>query len=290
MDETQEIIAVLLGQEQRHYVCADYLPKEKQESPTNVDLVHLLEECANVVTDYKATVPRSPSAVSLRGIQDVRENEHTMPSVDSFGFWRQQMFDWACMVVDSFGMDREIVAISFNILDRFVAKETSKPATPAITRDDFQLFSMTSLYLAVKIMEPYPRKLGVEAMVNMSRGFYSQEDIVATEKDILASLNWHVHPTTAVGFCRLVWTLLPFVPSVDLQLACATMTEIAVADPFFISFRPSHIGIAALMHACRLEGREGEMGPFWSLMNGLMDTNHKDFQTVYRQLERLYCQ
>ena len=98
------------------------------------------------------------------------------------------MFDWACMVVDSFGMDRQNVALSMDLLDRYVAHElarTDVASLPAVTRDDFQLFSMTTLYMAVKILEPFPRKITVQALVDMSRGFYSEIDIQVTEREIL---------------------------------------------------------------------------------------------------------
>jgi len=301
MDELTERITVLLTQEQAHYRCRDYMPKESVVSDTPIveqeKLVSMVEECASLVTDttrHRNTFTKSSSELSLTDVQHLKQQDKT-PEVQkteqSFGFWRQQMFDWACMVVDSFHMDREVVAVSFNLLDRFVAMESSKPKAPKITRDDFQLFSMTCLYTAIKILEPYPRKLGVQALMDMSRGFYNEQDIVVTEQEILKSLQWYVNPTTAIGFARLFGALLPTAPSAEMQMTYATITEIAVADPFFISYKPSLIGLAAVLHAARLDGRaSSEMDQLVSCTERMIQTqDHEDFQTVYRQLERLYC-
>jgi hypothetical protein len=150
---------------------------------------------------------------------------------------------------------------------------------------------MTSLYLVIKITVPYPRKLGVEALVDMSRGFYSSEDITLTERDILKALEWHVHPPTAMGFCRLYWSFLPQEPSVDMQMTCATMTDITVADPLFVSFKPSAIGLAVVLHAARLDGADKGRLKDFSKLQGLVSTsNNQDFAFVFHHLEKLYCQ
>lgn len=303
MEETRDQIEVLLHQEQHQYACPDYMTLRStghdrgttRTVPTNPDFMNLLEECANIVNDLSFSpdqsdkaVIKSPSAVCVLALvqPDITLQPKQRPT---FGLWRQQMFDWACMVVDSFAMDREIVAMSFNILDRYIAKEEPRSST-SISRDDFQLFSMTCLYLAIKIVVPYPRKLSVEALVDMSRGFYSSEDVTVTERDILKALQWHVHPPTAMGFCRLYWSFFPKVPSVDMQRTCATMTEMAVADPLFVSHKPSDVGLAAVLHAARLDGYNSKtVEGFLSNLDGLVSSNNGQFDFVYHQLEKLYC-
>jgi len=231
--------------------------------------------------------------------------------VESFRFWRQQMFDWACMVVDSFQIDRDVVAVSFNLLDRYVSREDAKinaaESATEISRDDFQLFAMTCLYLAVKLLQPYPKKLGVGALVDMSRGYYTEEDVAYTERDILSTLSWHVSPTTANGFSDLYWSLFPapsLSPSASSETAaiaikdrmratCATLTEIAVADAFFVPYKDSHVGLAAVMIAARLHGVGDDQlrsGLLTNLDGVVSVSDDPDFAAVYRQLELLYCQ
>jgi Cyclin, C-terminal domain len=40
----------------------------------------------------------------------------------------------------------------------------------------------------------------------------------------------------------------------DLHAMCAKVTEMALADPFFLSYKNSTIGLAAVLHAARLLG------------------------------------
>ena len=283
-------------------------------SSTN-DLVSMVEEFAKVVTDQRFTAPTNESAstastttsssvmnksVSTTSLKDVRDvdkmnttfHRMTPQKCESFRFWRQQMFDWSCMVIDSFGMDREIVAICFDILDRYVAKESSNPNAQEITRDDFQLFSMTSLYLAVKVLEPYPRKIGLDALVDMSRGFYTEEDIAVTEREILMTLQWHISPPTALAYSRMLWDLFPAQISSSTKLTCSTLTEIAVADSFFLPHRKSLIGLASVLISARLHGLpDAAMREFLAQIEDLIPIQGNDeFAAVFRQLELLYCQ
>jgi len=245
---------------------------------------------------------------------ELQHHQHRARKCENYRFWRQQMFDWACMVVDSFGMDREIVNIAFNLLDRYVSKEeqevwsassssssgptiVDEPAPEDITRDDYQLFAMTCLYLAVKIIQPYPRKIGIEALVDMSRGFYTQEDICVTERDILKSLNWRINPTTSVAYARLYWQIFPQVSSEALKeqmvVTSTTLTEIAVADSFFVTHKPSLIGLSAVVISARLHGlSDAKIQTFLKDITQVLPDLHSDVElaTVYRQLELLYCQ
>jgi hypothetical protein len=321
MEETRDQIAVLLRQERAQYSCADYMAEERARA-VDTSVMDMLQECAAVVSDlsvrdtYIAStssspamvktadgVVKSPSAVCVRELESptTESNRSTNRSssgdttttnptktLPTFGFWRQQMFDWACMVVDSFGMDRDVVAHAFSILDRFIGSQSSRSRN-TISRDDFQLYCMTCLYLAIKVMIPYPRKLGVQALVDMSRGFYSPEDIAVTEMDILTKLQWHIHPPTAIGFCRLFWTLFPVEPSFDMQMTCATLTEITVQDSLFVAYKPSAVALAAVLHAARLNGKSGAVKDFRDNLQELVADNQES-KFVHQQLEKLYCQ
>jgi Cyclin, N-terminal domain len=249
IDQTIDTITALMRQETKYYKTSNYLARRPS----------------------KDALCKSPSIVD---VQSFGQQE------DSLLYWRQQMLDWACMVVDSFQMDRDLVAISFGYLDRFVAAEDLND----LVRDDFQLYSMTCLYLAIKLHEPYPRKLGLEALVDMSRGFYSAADIESTESDICKRLGWHLSPPTASEFAQLFSEVL-LTSQPRCQRTCATLTELALADPWFLDYAASTVGLAALCHAARLEG----VSVSWEALGDAVPLN-EEFYAVYRQLERLYCQ
>lgn len=208
------------------------------------------------------------------------------------------------MVVDSFGMDRELVNMAFHLLDRYMAHElshhqedagmtttttTTLPAT--ITRDDFQLFSMTCLYMVIKINEIYPRKLGMEALVNMSRGFYSVRDVTLAEQDILKALKWHVNPPTSPSYVRMFLQVFPeHLQSKHMYHIAMTLTELAVAEGKLIGSLQAHVGLASVVYAARLEGvAEDHIQAFLKHIESTVQVHsNADFAHVYRYLEEAY--
>lgn len=296
-------LRVLLKQE-RHYMCPDYLAHETRPN-ASTDLVHsLLEEISSLVTDpsVAAVSPppspprsRSPSAVTKSPSQDsLREvAKHVDPPVaaedQSFSFWRRQMFQWTCTVVDGFSLDRQVIPVAFNMLDRYIALQDKR----AVTRDDFQLYSMTSLYMATKILEPCPLRIGLDALVEMSRGCYSVHDITQTERDMLAQLEWRVNPPTAAAFCDLIWSLFPVAPTWQMTSTCEHLLEAAIADPFFLSCPSSLVGLAAVLFAAFLHGSSEEAATelLTSRLEGLISCrNNPELYRIYHELEKVYCQ
>jgi Cyclin, N-terminal domain len=249
------------------------------------------------------------SAVSMSDVKDVAsidEQQQLSRSKDwmirqevplkkiptqTFTFWRQQMFDWACMVVDSYGIERELVANSFNLLDRYISYECSKLDGPPITREDYQLFCMTCLYLAVKIEESYNKKLSVQTLVVMSKNYYTKEVIEATECDILRALDWCVHAPTSMSYVRLLAQLFSKPISYQMQAMARTFTEMAVVDSFLCTQKPSYIGVASILHAARIDGMsDSEIQLFRKNIPDILSprADCPEFRRIYLQLAKLY--
>lgn len=216
------------------------------------------------------------------------------------GYWRLQMFDWACMIVDGFDMDRSaILATAFNLLDRYTVYRHQHTASEQLLhREDFQLICLTALYMAVKVLEPYPRKMSLESMSLLSHEFYSPEEIAHQEWDILVALQWRISPPTAIGFCR---ELVPFLGILeddhqDLEQIYSAMCDCTVADAFFLDYPSSMIALASILHAVRLTGtprRKRNLLRRQAL--AVLEINDDDaeaeqmLQDVYQKLEELYC-
>lgn len=305
MDEIRERLCCLVEQEKKNYLCSDYItPQANNNIETNNNVVQVAKVVADLAmfTDTDDITPtgvnKSPSAVCVRDLAPdtttnnstsssfVRDGESADASV--VGFWRQQMLNWSNVVIDSFGIDREVVAVGFNILDRYVGKEVQSGVP--ITREDFQLFCMTSLYIAVKILESYPRKLTADALVEMSRGFYAGEDILHTEREILKVLGWYLSPTTAIGYCRIFWDMIPVPVTHEFQTNCQVLAELALGDPYFLTKKPSMVALAAVLLSGRMEGMQN------SVMSGFRDElpermradcNTEEFEAVFQRLEYL---
>jgi hypothetical protein len=90
--------------------------------------------------------------------------------------WRSKICEWSYQVIDHFDYDREIVAVSLSYLDRYLCKRPVNNRT-------FQLVAMTALYMACKLYEP--NKMQVSNLLELCRGYFTEEHIYAMERSIL---------------------------------------------------------------------------------------------------------
>lgn len=247
-------LTVLL-QQQDNYQCPDYMSPDYRQTdvlqkiPTQLQFV---QECAAIFTDSslsKVVTPTTPhfhpSPTDVRRVdQSTPLQHHDSPpvprasDVDHLALWRTQMCSWAYAVVDTFGHNRTIVAVAFNFLDRYLA---SLQNTNAMSRKDFQLVTMTCLYMTIKLMEPY--KLSIATMTDMSRGYFTTEDFEVAELELLEALEWRLNPPTAAAICQLM------IGETDAEwmAMCQTRCEEVVLDPFYVPHKASAIALAVMM-------------------------------------------
>jgi hypothetical protein len=294
IDETivGDRIAALLSQE-KSYACPNYLSPDYMhqgnKQPRAPALLRILEECAKLVTDLTLISPtqvfhgtKSPSTINPAAfVASATQVPSATPDMQhcKLASWRRQMCSWAYDAVDTFELDRELVAFAFDILDRYIATEAKSDCV--ITREDFQLFSMTCLYTAIKILEP-TRKLSMAALIGMSRGYYCAEDIAETEMEILETLEWRVNPPTALTF---VGELLSSsqVPA-KVIASCRDHTEMAVMDEYFVPHKASTVAVAAVLAAARQHDYPSE--DIMARVNQWMDVNMDDVTSLCEYLER----
>jgi hypothetical protein len=128
--------------------------------------------------------------------------------------WRRRICEWIFEVVDHFGFDREVVSIALDYLDRsasLAAETSNKP----LSKREFQLFAVSSLYIAVKLhgemdaTEGARLKLKISSFQELSNGFFQVETIEAMERRILPMLNWRANPPTSTQFVARFFRLLP---------------------------------------------------------------------------------
>ncbi|OEU21099.1 hypothetical protein FRACYDRAFT_234725 [Fragilariopsis cylindrus CCMP1102] len=209
--------------------------------------------------------------------------------------WRHQMFDWACAVRDNerfFDVNNIVLEVAFNILDRYVAVElynnNNDDAHDAlrITREDFQLFAMVSIYIA---------------------RYFTENDITTTERDILSALNWHVNPPTVIDYCDIYLNLFPLHQEETkkrkeiVQCKCKYITtEIVLDDDFFLDKPHSVIALAVVLLATDASrsgngiGDDGNDGigssdialqTFLRNIQGVVNVYELEFDSIIRRLE-----
>jgi hypothetical protein len=85
----------------------------------------------------------------------------------------------------------------------------------SITKREFQLLAVTSLYMAIKIhgetdcIQGPRRKLKIDAFYELSRRQFEVEIIENTERYILRALNWNVNPPTSFRYIATLLSLCP---------------------------------------------------------------------------------
>lgn len=128
--------------------------------------------------------------------------------------WRQMVVDWCYQVIDHVSRDRELVYMTMNILDRFIAvKSTSSECTCQsqsiffTEKKSYESAVMTSLLIAMKIQGI--ENIDILDLVTMSSHSVSSKDIVETGKDIIQSLTWNNQVPTAARFVHAFIQLLP---------------------------------------------------------------------------------
>ena len=110
---------------------------------------------------------------------------------------RRLMIDWSFTVIDAFGLNRETVGMAMSILDRYLSSDKGKSNEARNSTKIFQRSVITSLYIAIKIHEP--TVLGVQLLVKLCRGVYTESEIITTELEILSALEWRVYNTASMS-------------------------------------------------------------------------------------------
>jgi hypothetical protein len=129
------------------------------------------------------------------------ENYDTETGIDPVdSSCRELLTEWEYKIIDHFGLSREIVAISFYYLDRFIAK-------CKCDRKAYKLAAMTSLFIATKIYNS--RQLTIATLATLSRGEFEISHIAQMELIILKTLEWKVNPPTVQSFIHIWDGLLP---------------------------------------------------------------------------------
>jgi hypothetical protein len=154
-EELAERIQAMLDKETRSYATQDYLAPEVQQK------LALVCETDVSLPPTAGSVSSASSSTSSSGINEI---------------WREKICEWSYQVIDHFDFSREIVSTSIHYLDRYLATRT-------VSKKMFQLAAMTCLFIAIKLFEP--RRLSMPSMIELSRGYFTVQQMAAMEMSIL---------------------------------------------------------------------------------------------------------
>jgi len=215
--------AVFFRKEKGVYQCLDYLSPDHQAR---------LEQKAYI----QSQIHTSSSAFRFFS------SATSSTSVSTIEVWRDMFCEWTFKVIDYFELEREVVSISLNYLDRYLSIH-------AVDIKKFQLAAMTSLLLAIKLYGP--KNLSISSFIEINCGNFETRFIAPMENSILWTLSWFVHPPTPLSFVRNCITLLEgngrlSTIALEIEEEAQFLTELSVCDYYFATRKPSSTALGAI--------------------------------------------
>jgi len=160
--------------------------------------------------------------------------------------WRQWYIKWMFNVADHFRLGRDVVSYAVAYIDKFSSEDRSI----LLSKDDFTVLAMTSLYMAVKVFSTLENAAAISAknLVLLTEGKFAEEDILRMERRMLDVLQWKLYPPTSICFLREYVQLLPFDITVASNLAELSrfIIEVSVTKYTYVKYPPSVKAYAAL--------------------------------------------
>jgi len=189
--------------------------------------------------DYLSSVPPSSACPELAS------TTYQLPAAMTISC-RTLMTSWSYRLIDQCKLHRSTVAIAMSHLDRFL--NTRKDHRFLCSRTNFQLASISCLYVAIKVNETI--MVSSELFASVSGGMHTAAQIEETEFEILKALDWHISPPTALAFVYGYLDLM--------NIPCATydavlelakfQTEVSVQEYKFVNAKRSEIAYCAIMN------------------------------------------
>ena len=202
---------------------------------------------------------------------------------------RNAMLKWLCQISDALSLNRDTVGLAMSLLDRFLSTNTESAKLALGDKHKFQLASITTYYIAVKVNEPVA--LGLDMLVQLCRGFYEQSAIMKMENDILICLEWRISAPTPLDFMRHILALLPSTKECIAEKAEKHMVN-ATQDSHFSEFVSSVVGAACVVISFRESKVEAssEESLLWDeLCKSLELDTSSNFLGVQQQLLSKSC-
>jgi len=191
------------------------------------------ERLNEALHDYSAL--RKKAAMSVESAETRQEK-----------VWRERVTDWFYKVVDQVELERDMVYVAMNMLDRFLAVIED---TESYLRDQkkYRLAAMTCLLLSLKMCGS--NAIGLGSLVKMSSGSVTQDQVLSCAKTIVRSLSWTRPLATPAAFLAKLSHILPSHSRQSVLHHATFLVELSLYDPFFQAASPSDIAIAALLNA-----------------------------------------
>ena len=121
--------------------------------------------------------------------------------------WRKMVVEWCYSIIDHVGADREIVYITMNILDRYMAARKLSQTSRLTKKRAYETAVLASLLITTKLYAE--DHICMRQLVQMSSSSITTAEIMSTAKDMYKTLSWQQTIPTAARFVHALLELLP---------------------------------------------------------------------------------
>ena len=159
---------------------------------------------------------------------------------------RGVLVDWLIEVHTRFHLLPETLFLAINIIDRFLSAKV-------VQLDRLQLVGITAMFIASKyeeVLSPH-----VQNFKHVADDGFSEEEILAAERFVLAALNYDLSYPNPMNFLRRISKADNY--DIQTRTLGKYLLEISLLDHRFMEYQPSHIA-AASMYLARLILERGE--------------------------------
>ncbi|XP_061388459.1 G1/S-specific cyclin-E [Musca vetustissima] len=165
-----------------HYDCMT--PAADPEPPRQCPLPAL--SWANAQDVWQLMCKKDEQASCLRNSSMLDHHPGLQPRM------RAILLDWLIEVCEVYKLHRETYYLAVDYLDRYLSAQKN------VQKTHLQLIGITCLFVAAKVEEIYPPKIGEFAYV--TDGACQESDILQHEILLLQALEWNISPVTAIGW------------------------------------------------------------------------------------------
>ena len=233
-DQMMDMIRAMKAQEAKHYS----LPGEYWETCFDLNIISLVEEDSSEGTEAECECDEA--------------DESDVPCIENYMEWRGRMIEWFFDVAKTCKYQTETIEVAINTMDRFMA---NSPRGNRIMQrsNEYQLVSMTSLYIATKTYEQECLSQGHVLKFTDQR--YSVERLNRLEMEILQTLDFRVNPPTQTAYVKSLLSLIPnsvIIDKIQVQCLAAEQIEASLPETPFLPIQTSTAAFCAVMNAIQI--------------------------------------
>ncbi len=183
---------------------------------------------------------------------------------------RSVVIEWLSYIIHYFSQSNETLFMSINIMDRYISKKK-------ISLNIYQLVAISSYLIASKFEDTNSPL--IDDLIYVSKNIYTQNDIIAMEKDILSALNFDIFFVSSYQFFSLFYLLSDLNNKILFCLGHLIL-ELCLLNIDIMSCEQSLLAIGALLIAKKSLDIKEEI----SNVKLICDYNENDIKEIQKKI------